>query len=69
MFFASCLLHFGKKLTFFSLQFMYGGYKTRPSRIDPIYKQAVVRMYITIYLEIKVSTRTPQQIPNQRAPI
>ncbi len=40
---------------------MYGGYKTRPSRIDPIYEQVVVRMYITIYLEIEVGIRTPNK--------
>jgi hypothetical protein len=38
---------------------MYGGYKTRPSRIDPIYEQVVARMYITIYLEIDVKHPHP----------
>jgi hypothetical protein len=67
--FVNYLLHFGKMLTFFSLWFMYGGYKIGPSRIDPIYEQVVTRMYIAIYLEIEIITYTPQQIPDQKVPI
>ncbi len=51
--FASYLLHFEKTLKKISLWFVYGGYKIGPSRIDPTYKQVVMKMYIAIYLEIE----------------
>lgn len=61
-------LPFKKMLTFFSLWFVYGGYKIGPSRTNPSYEQIVARMYTTIYFKLK-STPTPYNKSQIKGPM